>query len=87
VYPATDAAGLIEAAGGAATVAALLGVGRATVYHWRSGTRPMPADAAQRLAGALADPATPTAATAPATPAATPLRFTAPPIPGDHDDA
>jgi len=87
VYPATDAAGLIEAAGGAVAVAGVLGVNRVTVYHWRAGRRPMPADAAQRLAGALAEQTPPAPATTPATPAATPLRFTAPPIPGDHDDA
>jgi hypothetical protein len=87
VYPATDAAGLIEAAGGAVAAADYLGVNRVAVYHWRAGRRPMPADAAQRLAGALAEQAAPTpAATAPA-PCSTPQRFAAPPIPGDHDDA
>lgn len=53
-YSAPDVAAQIDAAGGAAAVATLLGVGRATVYHWRSGSRPMPADAARRLAEHIA---------------------------------
>lgn len=48
-YSAPDAGDLIDAMGGAATVAGLLGVGRATVYHWRSGARPMPPEARRRL--------------------------------------
>lgn len=52
----TSDAALIDAAGGAPAVARLLGVGRATVYHWRSGARPMPADARARLLEAMATP-------------------------------
>ncbi len=87
-YQTPDAAAQIDAAGGAAVVAALLGVGRATVYHWRSGARPMPEDAARRLAEHLAglesqriDAAAPTATEHP--PAATggaPGRFDPPPV-------
>lgn len=57
--PPVDDAALIDRLGGALAVATLLGVGRATVYHWRSGARPMPDDARQRLLAALATPATP----------------------------
>lgn len=52
--PETSDAALIDAAGGAPAVARALGVGRATVYHWRSGARPMPADARARLLQAMA---------------------------------
>ena len=87
-YSAPDVAAQIDAAGGAAAVAMLLGVGRATAYHWRSGARPMPADAARRLTEHLAglESQRSTAADAPATehpPAATggaPERFDLPPV-------
>lgn len=57
--PPVDDAALIDRLGGAPAVATLLGVGRATVYHWRSGARPMPDDARQRLMAALATPVAP----------------------------
>jgi hypothetical protein len=82
----TPPTALIAAAGGAVAVAALLGVSRPTAYHWASGARPMPADARQRLASALATPATasdptPTPPAPPATAQRAPLRFVAPTVP------
>jgi hypothetical protein len=82
----TPPTALIAAAGGAVAVAALLGVSRPTAYHWASGARPMPADARQRLASALATPATasdptPTPPAPPATAQRPPLRFVAPTVP------
>ena len=50
---------LIDSLGGAPAVATLLGVNRATVYHWIAGRRPMPDDARQRLMAALATPVAP----------------------------
>lgn len=44
---------LVERAGGAPAAARILGVSRATAYHWASGERPMPHEAAQRLRDAL----------------------------------
>jgi len=52
---------LIERAGGAPAAARILGVSRATAYHWASGERPMPHEAAARLREALT-PAPSTAA-------------------------
>jgi len=45
---------LITAAGGAGKVAELLGVNRATAYHWASGKRPMPQDLQRALREHLA---------------------------------
>lgn len=70
-----SAAVAIDRLGGAAAVARLLGVGRATVYHWRSGARPVPQDVAQRLAEHLAGH---TPAMAPT--GGTPMRFATPPV-------
>lgn len=48
-HPAPGDRALIDAVGGASAAARLLGVDRATVYHWWSGRRPMPTAARQSL--------------------------------------
>lgn len=70
-----DAPELIARVGGTAAAARILGVGRATAYHWSSGARPMPAAlyaALQRAidAGAVTPPSRPSEAPARPTPAA-----------------
>jgi hypothetical protein len=70
---------LIRSLGGAPAVAALLGVGRATVYHWRSGARPMPQDARRRIEEALRE------REAPPTPRQGAARFVPPPIPPQEE--
>lgn len=71
---------LIDAMGGAAAVAALLGVGRATVYHWRSGARPMPPEARQRLVGEVQRAAPASLEQPPAATGGAPGRFELPPV-------
>lgn len=51
-HPAPGDRALIDAVGGAPAAARLLGVDRATVYHWWSGRRPMPTAARQSLTAA-----------------------------------
>lgn len=75
-----DAAAQIDAMGGAAAVAALLGVGRATVYHWRSGARPMPPEARQRLEGEAQRAASAAVEQPPAAAGGAPGRFDLPPV-------
>lgn len=58
------AAALVDALGGAAAVASLLGITRTTPYHWVSGARPIPPVYRQQLEASLAahSPAAPTEA-------------------------
>jgi hypothetical protein len=65
---------LITSAGGAARVAALLGVSKATAYHWASGKRPLPTDMRAALTAHLRS------AEAPAEPAKPPLVFQVPTV-------
>lgn len=78
---AASSEGLIDALGGAPAVATLLSVGRATVYHWRSGARPMPVDARERLTAALRERESPT------TPRQGAARFVPPVPPQESADA
>ena len=72
--PVLDDAALIERLGGAPKVSTLLGVNRATVYHWIAGRRPMPEDARQSLLRALHTPETPQRLPPPAAPTPGPVR-------------
>ena len=86
VTPAEAVTALIARAGGYAAAARILGVNRATAYHWSTNARPMPADARQRLTETLQAASTPHAPTPtppapPATSQRAPLRFVAPALP------
>lgn len=75
VAPTLPAQQLIDALGGAAAVAARLGVSRATVYHWRGGGRPMPQDIRAALLAAHAEQQATPAPSAPV-----PVRFEIPSV-------
>jgi len=86
VTPAEAVTALIARAGGYAEAALLLGVNRATAYHWSTNARPMPAEQRQRLteslrAASTASDPTPTPPAPSATAQRAPLRFVAPTVP------